>query len=70
MEAHLAYQSGTEHHLGSLLRERGDIVGARPFLERAHATRVELYGEDHTKSVETRRELMQLDREQTAGGDR
>ncbi len=61
-EPHRAYQAGTEHHLGSLLRERGDLVGARRLLDRAYATRVELYREDHKKAVETRRELELLDR--------
>ncbi len=57
-----AYRSGTEHHLGSLLRELGDFAQARKLLERAHATRVELYGEHHKKTIETRHELSLLDR--------
>ena len=67
-QPHRAYQSGTEHHLGSLLRERGELAEALRLLESAYATRVELYGEEHKKSVETLRELTLLDSEEAARG--
>ncbi len=59
-----AYQAGTEHHLGSLLREHGDLTVAAKLLESAYATRVELYGAGHKKSAETLLELALLDRQE------
>ncbi len=59
-----AYQAGTEHHLGSLHRERGKPAAAAKLLESAYAVRVELYGVGHKKSAETLLELALLDREE------
>ncbi len=60
-EPEIVYRAGAWLHLGAVLRERGDLEAARELLERARATRVELYGEDHKKAVETLLELALLD---------
>ncbi len=56
-----AVEAGLDHHLGAIRRERGDLPAARQLLGRAHATRLELYGEGHKKSAETLLELALLD---------
>ena len=60
-EPKLAYQAGAEHHLGAVLRDRDDLAAARQHLERAYDARVELYSEDHKKTIETLLELALLD---------
>ncbi len=60
-EPELATRAGLDHHQGSIRRQRGDLAAARILLERGYATRIELYGEDHKKTVEILYELALLE---------
>lgn len=55
------YQAAVEHHLGRLLRGRGDVAGARDLLERALELRYELRHPAHRETLETLLELALVD---------
>ncbi len=54
-------RAGIEHHLGGLLRQRGDLAGARPLLERTFAVRDRERHVAHRSRLATLLELALVD---------